>query len=216
VRHPICLIQLATPSLAVLFRISPRQPLAAPLAALLQDEQVTLVGQDIGKELRELLETYGLSRPGAAGSIIELAPASRAVSCLCTGVAGYAAALIGIRLHKTKSLQLSNWEAHQLQPDQRRYAATDAWVCWVSLEVLESAEAILACRAQRPEFFCHPQVLEGAAPSKHAAPTAAATPPAVPTPTPLPGAAVGLKLCKFFAAGQCSRGGSCRFLHAPG
>ena len=43
-QHPICLIQLATPSLALLFRISARRPLPDPLQALLEDDQLTLVG----------------------------------------------------------------------------------------------------------------------------------------------------------------------------
>ena len=38
-----------------------------------------------------------------------------------------AANILGIRISKTQ--QLSNWEADKLSEAQRKYAATDAWVC---------------------------------------------------------------------------------------
>ena len=152
--NPICLIQLASPSLAVLFRLRSPAPLPTALASLLEDDNVTLVGQDIHKEVLELGRDHGLKqRKRPKESIIELAAATRAMGCLCAGVAGYAASLVGIRLHKTKKLQMSNWEAPQLSEPQQRYAATDAWVCWYALAALESQHVMQECRASRPAFF---------------------------------------------------------------
>jgi ribonuclease D len=149
-QNPICLVQLATPSIAVLFRLARGAPMPQSLRSLLEDRSVTLVGQDIEKEVAELRGTHRL-RDGCA--LLELSRAARAASCLCAGVATYAAALVGIRLAKSKSLQMSNWEAAALTWPQLCYAATDAWVCWVALKTLESEELLRASRHQRPALF---------------------------------------------------------------
>jgi ribonuclease D len=188
--HPICLVQLSTPSFAVLFRISPAGGLPAGLREILEDADVTLVGQEIVKELPEITQTYGVAVPPER--VVELSHATRSIGCLCKGVAGYAAplphdprasppprsppsslssslsalvwwgryaaSLLGIRLWKTKALQLSNWEAAHLSRAQLTYAATDAWVCWMALEVVESLELLQQCRKERPGFFLDPRV----------------------------------------------------------
>jgi hypothetical protein len=216
--NPICLVQLATPEVAVLFRLVRHQPLPSPLRELLSDPTLTLVGQEIGREIAQLHESDvragGLgctpprltatpaasadapveasvggagAVPGIAGAVpgisadvpvaasvgavvgasmgavvgaasvgatlIELAPSARAAGCLCTGVAGFVAALLGLRMHKPKSLQMSNWEMPTLSEAQLRYAATDAWVCWHALRVLETPELLEAARHERPDFF---------------------------------------------------------------
>ena len=38
-----------------------------------------------------------------------------------------AAIILGVRISKTQ--QLSNWEAETLSEAQKKYAATDAWIC---------------------------------------------------------------------------------------
>ena len=190
--NPICLVQLATPEVAVLFRLVRHQPLPSPLRELLSDPTLTLVGQEIGREIAQLHESdvraggLGCTPPrltatpaasadapvatavGAVGDAamgavvgaaavgatrIELAPSARAAGCLCTGVAGFVAALLGLRMHKPKSLQMSNWEMPTLSEAQLRYAATDAWVCWHALRVLETPELLEAARHERPDFF---------------------------------------------------------------
>ena len=37
------------------------------------------------------------------------------------------AIILGVRISKTQ--QLSNWEADKLSDAQKKYAATDAWIC---------------------------------------------------------------------------------------
>lgn len=155
-QNPICLIQLATPTLAALFRLAVRpQPLSLPppLLCLLNDPNVTLVGQEIVREMPALAATYRLRANGDGCRVFELSGAARAAGCLCCSVAGYAAAFLGIRLHKSKALQMSNWEAPQLSLEQCRYAATDAWVCWLAYSELDTRERRAACRAARPGFF---------------------------------------------------------------
>ena len=155
-RNPICLIQLATPTLAALFRLTVRpspSSLPPPLRHLLDDPNVTLVGQEIVREMPDLVATYGLRAGDDGSQIFELSGATRAAGCLCAGVAGYAAALLGIRLHKSKALQMSNWEAGYLSVDQCRYAATDAWVCRMAYTELDTPERRAACRVARPAFF---------------------------------------------------------------
>ena len=152
-RNPICLIQLSTRSRAVLFRIKPEVALPAALRKLFEDPEVTFVGQDIHSELpQELARTYSFAI--SPGSVLELSGMARAAGCLSASVAGYAAALLGVRLSiKTKSRQTSNWSAAELSRPQMDYAATDAWVCWAALEVLESAERLTDCHDARPDFF---------------------------------------------------------------
>ena len=173
--NPICLVQLATPEVAVLFRLVRHQPLPAPLRELLSDPTLTLVGQEIGREIAQLHESdvraggLGCTPPpltatpaasadapvkaSVGATLIELAPSARAAGCLCAGVAGFVAALLGLRMHKPKSLQMSNWEMPTLSEAQLRYAATDAWVCWHALMVLETPELLEGARRERPAFF---------------------------------------------------------------
>ena len=67
------------------------------LRKLFEDPEVSFVGQDIHAELpQELAQTYGLVI--APGSVVELSGRARAVGCLSASVAGYAAALLGVRL----------------------------------------------------------------------------------------------------------------------
>tara|TARA_B100000795_G_scaffold249510_1_gene217083 strand:+ start:904 stop:1452 length:549 start_codon:yes stop_codon:yes gene_type:complete len=128
-------------------------PLPTALRKLFEDPEVSFVGQDIHSELpQELAQTYGFVI--APGSVVELSGMARAAGCLSASVAGYAAALLGVRLSiKTKSVQTSNWSAPELSRQQMNYAATDAWVCWAALEVLESAERLTDCHDARPDFF---------------------------------------------------------------
>ena len=89
--------------------------------SLLSDENITLVGQDITKELEEIRQQHpiafsghrmkhlGATVTGGQPVLYELQRATKAYGCRCSGVAGYAAALLGIRMHKTKALQMSNW-----------------------------------------------------------------------------------------------------------
>ena len=165
-QHPICLIQLSTRSRAVLFRVKPEVPLPAALVRLLEDPEVTFVGQDIHSELtQELAQTYGLAIP--PDSVLELSGAARASGCLSASVAGYAAALLGVRLTiKSKSLSCSNWSAAELSHPQINYAATDAWVCWAALEVLESADLLRDCHDARPDFFYRGEAGEAAEPAE--------------------------------------------------
>ena len=96
----------------------------------------------------------------------ELQRATKAYGCRCSGVAGYAAALLGIRMHKTKALQMSNWEARALNAAQIRYAATDAWVCVVCYAILEHRRQVREeCLRVRKAFFVDDVLPLGAPPA---------------------------------------------------
>ena len=51
-----------------------------------------------------------------------------------------AAIILGVRISKTQ--QLSNWEAETLSESQRKYAATDAWICREMYRKLESSRKL--------------------------------------------------------------------------
>ena len=122
-RHPIAIVQLATADLACLFRIDPEHGPAAALRELLECGDVIKVGQGPADEVRELREHWGVT----AGPVADLVPVARAAGCAPLSLRGLAAAYLGIRI--TKGAQTSNWAAPSLSERQRRYAATDAWVC---------------------------------------------------------------------------------------
>ena len=179
-RSPICLIQLASLTLAVLFRLRRSGAVSVPqlppaLRALLEDENVILVGQDIMKELPKLLPKPHVHPT----SVFELSVATRATGCLCGGMMGYGAAFLGVRLSKSKQVQLSNWEAPTLTPQQMQYAATDAWACRAVYDVLQSPEAYHLCRQARPSFFYQVR-------GETAAPPLPQPPQPPPPPPPLP------------------------------
>jgi ribonuclease D len=102
------------------------------------------------------MPTLSASHTLAAVHTFELSDAARAAGCLSASVAGYAAAFSGMRLRKSKALQMSNWEAVELSVPQQQYAATDAWVCRLAFEQLATAEGRRACRAARPALFYSP------------------------------------------------------------
>ena len=60
-----------------------------------------------------------------------------------------AAIILGVRISKTQ--QLSNWEAEHLSEAQKKYAATDAWVCReMYLKLLDSEKHPLTPEQMAP------------------------------------------------------------------
>ena len=65
--------------------------------------------------------------PFKAAGFVELNEIVNEINIEANGLRKLTAIILGFRI--SKNSQVSNWEAAELKPKQRRYAATDAWVC---------------------------------------------------------------------------------------
>uniref|UniRef100_A0A7S0Q2Q4 3'-5' exonuclease n=1 Tax=Coccolithus braarudii TaxID=221442 RepID=A0A7S0Q2Q4_9EUKA len=152
-QNPICLVQLASGSVAGLFRLYPGLPLPKALRLLLEDDSVLKVGQDALKETVQMAALWEMMPRG----ILDAHHFVAAAGSRCGGVAGMGAAFLGLRIAKSQST--TNWEAPQLSEAQMRYAATDAWVCREAYRCSEAAR-LERCYADRPQLFLSREVRE--------------------------------------------------------
>ncbi len=116
------LLQLSGPEKAYLFRIKklgmPRQ-----LCAILSDRSIVKVGAAIQEDIRGLQRVHGF----VAQSFVDLQQIAPDYGIQDKAVKKLTAIILGFKISKAQ--QLSNWEAEELTEPQKRYAATDAWVC---------------------------------------------------------------------------------------
>ena len=116
------LLQLSGPGRAYLFRIKklgmPRQ-----LCAILSDPSIVKVGAAIQEDIRGLQRVHGF----VAQSFVDLQQIAPDYGIQDKAVKKLTAIILGFKISKAQ--QLSNWEAEELSDPQKRYAATDAWVC---------------------------------------------------------------------------------------
>lgn len=122
VMYRVSLLQLASPERCYLFRLN-RIPLAKPLLQLLGDASVCKIGADVAGDLRSLRQ---LRRFRDAG-FVDLQSLAPQWGIGEKSLRKLSAIVLGQRVSKAQ--RLSNWEAATLTDKQKRYAATDAWVC---------------------------------------------------------------------------------------
>lgn len=115
------LIQLATADTAYLIQLT-HLPFSEDIAELLSSPRVLKVGVAIHDDMKALARIH----PFQADGVVDLAVMARARGIQAQGLRTLAANLLGVRI--SKSAQCSNWENHELTPQQIKYAATDAWV----------------------------------------------------------------------------------------
>ena len=115
------LIQLATADTAYLIQLT-HLPFSEDIAELLSSPRVLKVGVAIHDDMKALARIH----PFQADGVVDLAVMARARGIQAQGLRTLAANLLGFRI--SKSAQCSNWENHELTPQQIKYAATDAWV----------------------------------------------------------------------------------------
>ncbi|WP_418764933.1 3'-5' exonuclease [Mailhella sp.] len=115
------LIQLATANTVYLIQLT-RLPFRADIAELLASPHALKVGVAINDDMKALARIL----PFKADGVVDLAAMARARGIQAQGLRTLAANLLGFRISKTA--QCSNWENHELSPQQIKYAATDAWV----------------------------------------------------------------------------------------
>ena len=126
----LALIQLATATDAYLFRMC-KMSLPKTLIKLLAEPNILKIGAAIKNDFALLRRLTKVEPNG----FVDLQDMMRNYHIKELGLAKIAGIVLGIRI--SKSQQLSNWENSTLTPAQQRYAATDAWVCYLIYEKLK-------------------------------------------------------------------------------
>lgn len=127
------LLQLSGGGRAFLFRIK-KLGMPAPLCALLSDGRIIKVGAAIHDDVKGL-QKYSGFRPR---NFVDLQKIGWEYGIRDKSVKKMTAIILGFKISKAQ--QLSNWEAEHLTDSQKRYAATDAWVCREMYLRLQHAE----------------------------------------------------------------------------
>lgn len=115
------LIQLATADTVYLIQLT-HIPFCDQIAELLASPRVLKTGVAINDDMKALARIH----PFRADGVADLAAMARVRGIQAQGLRTLSANLLGFRI--SKSAQCSNWENHELTPQQIKYAATDAWV----------------------------------------------------------------------------------------
>lgn len=118
----VSLLQLSGADKAFLFRIK-MMGMTPRLCRILASEKIAKVGAATADDIRGL-QRYAAFKPA---SFIDLQKIVWEYGIKDKSVKKMSAIIMGFRISKTQ--QLSNWEAPELSEAQKKYAATDAWVC---------------------------------------------------------------------------------------
>ena len=125
----VALLQLSTATEAYLFRLC-KMDIPQSLLKLLADPNIVKIGTAIKNDMDVLKRAVKLKPNG----FIDLPEMVRQFDIKSSGLSKMAGIVLGVRI--SKSQQLSNWENTRLTPAQQRYAATDAWMCYMIYEKL--------------------------------------------------------------------------------
>lgn len=118
----VALLQLSGPDRAYLFRVK-TLGMRHRLCAILANKDIIKVGAATHDDVRGLQRITGFD----PDNFVDLQKIVWEYGIKDKSVKKMAANILGLRISKTQ--QLSNWEAPQLSEAQKKYAATDAWVC---------------------------------------------------------------------------------------
>lgn len=121
-QHQVALLQVATPEVCFLFRLN-FIGLPDCVVAMLSDGQLTKVGLSLHDDLHALQQRRAFTPQG----FVELQTMAKALNIDDLSLQKLYANLFHERI--SKGQRLSNWEADVLTPQQKLYAATDAWAC---------------------------------------------------------------------------------------
>ena len=119
----VSLVQLSTGFHAFLFRIT-TLGLPDELMGLFKDPDIRKIGAAVHDDILELQKV----RPFKPENFLDLQKYVGAFGIESKGLNKMAGIILGFRISKAQ--QVSNWEADPLTEAQKRYAATDAWVCY--------------------------------------------------------------------------------------
>jgi len=117
------IIQLSTLEKAYLFKIH-AYGFTDNLIHFLSNNDQTKVGISIKDDLKDLIKINGSFRPEGFSDLNDIAKDLGIQQIGMRSLSG-----IFLEQRVSKSQQTSNWENQNLSEAQKRYAATDAWIC---------------------------------------------------------------------------------------
>ena len=130
------------------FRIKKMGGISRRLCAILANPGIVKVGAAIHDDVRGLQKFAGFKPEG----FVDLQKIVWEYGIRDKSVKKMTAIILGFKISKAQ--QLSNWEAETLSESQRRYAATDAWVCReMYLRLQQSEKSPLPPELLHPELY---------------------------------------------------------------
>lgn len=118
----VALLQLSGDRHAYLFRVQ-SLGMRRQLCSILSNGKILKIGAASHDDVRGLQKYARFKEKG----FVDLQKIAYEWGIRDKSVKKLAANILGIRISKAQ--QLSNWEADELSESQKKYAATDAWVC---------------------------------------------------------------------------------------
>lgn len=119
--YRISLLQLSTKNDAYLFRLN-QYAFDNDLMDLLSDSSIIKAGVAVRDDIKGLRKLKDFN----PGGFVEIAELGKQLKIKQLGLRSLAALLLNVRI--SKQFRLTNWEKQNLNEDQLRYAATDAWI----------------------------------------------------------------------------------------
>ena len=129
--YPPAWMQLGTESKVFLVRIG--KTLERPLIDFLANDAIKKVGVAIRDDIKELQKLTSFEAQG----FIDLGDIARSLGIENYGLRNLAGRILNIRISKRE--QRSNWGRDHLTPEQKMYAAIDAWASLKIYEKLHTA-----------------------------------------------------------------------------
>jgi len=121
-KHPVSLLQIATEKTVFLIRLN-KTGVTPEIVRFFESPEICKVGIALNDDVRLLNKLHSIT----SQNVIDLNTYCTQLGFESIGAKKLSALVLGFRI--SKSQQTSNWENYELSEAQRRYAATDAWVC---------------------------------------------------------------------------------------
>lgn len=141
VTNKVALLQLSTHKRCYLIRLC-RMKLHKDILRIFSNANILKIGADVSGDIRALHTLRNFTERG----FVDLQQIAPEWGIEEKSLRKLSAIVLGERVSKAQ--RLSNWEASTLTPQQRMYAATDAWVCISIYEKLQRSPRIH--KAQTP------------------------------------------------------------------
>ena len=135
VTNRVALLQLSTSERCYLIRLC-RMKLHKEVLRILSNADILKIGADVAGDIRALHTLRNFTERG----FVDLQHIASDWGIEEKSLRKLSAIVLGERVSKAQ--RLSNWEASTLTPQQRMYAATDAWVCIKIYEKLMSSSRV--------------------------------------------------------------------------